>query len=997
MAPHTNATIPAHAAGQEEASKASNLNDVVSSPFENVPAVPDPEVTRIENLVLSSTPAAFASLSLRELFPTRPSYGTQGKSLVLRANYFTLDPSLKLILYRYDWFVKDPQDDKSQDGEQPKGKKKKKGEELVGKRLGRVIELCLESPELAEFQHDIATDFRAILISTRDIEDQEITVSYRGEGEDEPRQRATQYTMLLKKCKKGSKTIHAVDLISYLKSTDLNAQYDSRLDAVQALNILMNHHSKSSSAITSLGTSKSFSLVNPEYYDLGGGLKAMRGFFTSVRAATARMLLNVNVSHAAFYNDVPLEELMKSFLSSNDNNLFRLAAFVKKLRVDVTYLHKKNKNGIITPRVKTIYGLAGQDDGSRNSENRPRVKRYGAGAKEVEFWLNGTGGKSSSSPKKKAGEPTSAGGRYVSVYDYFLNTYRIKIQDLRIPVINVGSKEDPSYIPAQVCRVMPGQRANRHLSALQTTRMIDFAVRGPADNAQSIVSKGLSTAGISDNTSSQPSRFGLTILSKLITVEGRVLQEPQVVYRQQKARIAQSSSWNMFSGTVPLKFAARGVLRGGWAILVVTMPTVYGSAKTFSSEAQKDLGGKIRTVLQQTDIDIQGKWNGILTIALRDTDDTALDNAIWRAVEERHMQLLFVVLPATQMPLYNRLKQLADVKYGLHTICIVGSKISTEKGQDQYLRNIALKVNLKLGGQNHHVQSDGLQIINENKTMIVGIDVTHPSPGSASNAPSISAMVASIDSKLSQWPGTLRIQDKKREEMVSDLKMMLQSRLDLWISLRRPPVYPENILVYRDGVSEGQYSTVLEEELPQLRAACEEYYPVPDQKKGLPRMTLVIVGKRHHTRFYATKASDADKSGNPRAGTVVDRGVTEARNWDFFLQSHSAIKGTARPAHYFVLLDEIFRHRYGKVPGKNVADELQVTTQSLCWTFGRATKAVSYCTPAYLADILCERASSKASTTGSDLPSDTSSVDMGGATTTEVPIHKNLKNTMFYI
>ncbi len=72
-----------------------------------------------------------------------------------------------------------------------------------------------------------------------------------------------------------------------------------------------------------------------------------------------------------------------------------------------------------------------------------------------------------------------------------------------MPVLNVGTKENPSYLPAQVCVVLPGQPAKNHLSPSQTQRMIQFAVRGPADNANSIVSKGLITAGVSTGTSTQ--------------------------------------------------------------------------------------------------------------------------------------------------------------------------------------------------------------------------------------------------------------------------------------------------------------------------------------------------------------------------------------------------------------------------------------------------------------------------------------------------------------
>jgi hypothetical protein len=50
------------------------------------------------------------------------------------------------------------------------------------------------------------------------------------------------------------------------------------------------------------------------------------------------------------------------------------------------------------------------------------------------------------------------------------------------------------------------------------------------------------------------------------------------------------------------------------------------------------------------------------------------------------------------------------------------------------------------------------------------------------------------------------------------------------------------------------------------------------------------------------------------------------------------------------VLDEIFRARYAKTvppPFQSTADVLEALTQSMCYTYGRATKAVSLCTPAY--------------------------------------------------
>lgn len=392
-------------------------------------------------------------------------------------------------------------------------------------------------------------------------------------------------------------------------------------------------------------------------------------------------------------------------------------------------------------------------------------------------------------------------------------------------------------------------------------------------------------------------------------------------------------------------------------------------------------------------------------VFLKYPTDPALDAMLGKAVGAG-IELMLIILPNENSELYNYIKTLGETKYGLRTQCAIGSKFVNPKGQPMYFANLALKVNLKIGGHNHLVEEDRLSFVGENKTMLVGIDVTHPSPGSSDYAPSVAAMVASIDKNLGQWPGVLRIQDKARKEMVSDIKEMLKSRLAMWKTLGGHGSFPENILVYRDGVSEGQYELVLDQEVTQLRAACQEMYPPNDTKRGLPRLTVVVVGKRHHTRFFPCSASDGDRNGNCLQGTVVDRGITEEGSWDCYLQSHSVLQGTGRPAHYYVIIDEIFRARArgAKQPSVGAADELEKMTQALCYVFGRATKAVSICTPAYYADILCERArryladvfdgtSDVASTADDSSIAGRSGLDSNSRT----KIMAKLENTMYYI
>jgi eukaryotic translation initiation factor 2C len=111
---------------------------------------------------------------------------------------------------------------------------------------------------------------------------------------------------------------------------------------------------------------------------------------------------------------------------------------------------------------------------------------------------------------------------------------------------------------------------------------------------------------------------------------------------------------------------------------------------------------------------------------------------------------------------------------GILNICILDTKFAQAK--PQYYANVGLKFNLKLGETRHSVDSSQLGFIPQKETMIIGLDVTHPSPGSASTAASVASIVASVDEWLQQWLAELCIQPP-RPQGVADLKATLKSRL----------------------------------------------------------------------------------------------------------------------------------------------------------------------------------------------------------------------------
>ena len=108
----------------------------------------------------------------------------------------------------------------------------------------------------------------------------------------------------------------------------------------------------------------------------------------------------------------------------------------------------------------------------------------------------------------------------------------------------------------------------------------------------------------------------------------------------------------------------------------------------------------------------------------------------------------------------------------------------------------------------------------------------------------------------------------------------------------------------------------------------------------LPKITLIIVKKRHNTRFFLQDPHTGSMN-NVQPGTVVDMVIVHPEGFDFYLNSHAAIQGTSRRILYHVLYDEI---------GFS-SDEIQSLTYYLCHSDVRCTKAVSVPAPVHYAHL----------------------------------------------
>ncbi|OEL21917.1 Protein argonaute 1 [Dichanthelium oligosanthes] len=301
------------------------------------------------------------------------------------------------------------------------------------------------------------------------------------------------------------------------------------------------------------------------------------------------------------------------------------------------------------------------------------------------------------------------------------------------------------------------------------------------------------------------------------------------------------------------------------------------------------------------------------------------------------------------------LKRVCEIDLGIVSQCCCTKQVF--KMNKQILANLALKINVKVGGRNTvlvDAVSRRIPLVTDRPTIIFGADVTHPHPGEDSS-PSIAAVVASQDwPEVTKYAGLVSAQ-AHRQELIEDLYKVWQDPQrgtvsggmirELLISFKRSTGQkPQRIIFYRDGVSEGQFYQVLLYELNAIRKACASL-----EANYQPKVTFVVVQKRHHTRLFAHNHNDknsVDRSGNILPGTVVDSKICHPTEFDFYLCSHAGIKGTSRPAHYHVLWDE----------NNFSADELQTLTNNLCYTYARCTRSVSIVPPAYYAHLAAFRA-----------------------------------------
>ena len=262
----------------------------------------------------------------------------------------------------------------------------------------------------------------------------------------------------------------------------------------------------------------------------------------------------------------------------------------------------------------------------------------------------------------------------------------------------------------------------------------------------------------------------------------------------------------------------------------------------------------------------------------------------------------FVLVVMLSDDVYSGVKRVADT-LNVITQCIKYQRI--ERVPKGLHINVLIKINAKIGGVNHFIKQ-GLGWVMEQPTMFMGIDCSLPEQNSMEGT-AYHAVVGSVDQYAGQYAcyvGSNNSKASSRDFLVDGTTSLLNCFKS------RNGIFPSRIVIYRDGVSESQFESVVKTEIGAIHEAIESF----GFNSEYTKVTMIICQKRHHTRFYyhdkPSYGSNEPLITNACPGICVDmtgdrNSIVSQHNGEFYITSHSPIQGTSKPCKYIVVYDEI--------------------------------------------------------------------------------------------
>nr|XP_044987560.1 piwi-like protein 2 isoform X2 [Jaculus jaculus] len=351
-----------------------------------------------------------------------------------------------------------------------------------------------------------------------------------------------------------------------------------------------------------------------------------------------------------------------------------------------------------------------------------------------------------------------------------------------------------------------------------------------------------------ETANSELMRWGLCLQKDVHKIEGRVLPMERINLRNTSFVTSEDLNWvkevtrDSSILTIPLHF---------WAL--------------FYPKRAMDQARELVNMLEKIAAPIGMRISPPAWVELKDDRIETYIRTIQSLLGvEGKIQMVVCIIMGMRDDLYGAIKKLCCVQSPVPSQVINVRTISQPTRLRSVAQKILLQMNCKLGGELWGVDIPLKQL------MVIGMDVYHdPSRGMRS----VVGFVASINLTLTKWYSQVVFQ-MPHQEIVDSLKLCLVASLKKYYEVNHR--LPEKIVIYRDGVSDGQLKTVANYEIPQLQKCFEAF------ENYQPKMVVFVVQKKISTNLYLA-ANNHFMTPNP--GTVVDHTITSCE-WLTFKLCH---------------------------------------------------------------------------------------------------------------
>jgi len=486
----------------------------------------------------------------------------------------------------------------------------------------------------------------------------------------------------------------------------------------------------------------------------------------------------------------------------------------------------------------------------------------------------------------------------VTFVDYFDKRYGVKITDFGQPLlvatirqkdVHGGRVEHKVLLVPETCQMTgltDDMRANFGLMKTLSEHL-HMVPQKRIDAIKSFMKSLQSTPEISKELTG----WGLEFGNELTKCPGRVLPREGIIFgpggTNRPEMPNEKADWTM-------AFRKRQMLKcinmERWSIVVPQRDAAgVDNLVKLMIQVAKPLGLMIRAPLEIIKVP-DGRSASYLS---------AVDSAV-----KNNLQLLFVILPNNKLDLYSTVKKRLSINNGIPSQCFLAKNL-TNKGLMSIATKVVVQINAKLGGEPWSVQ------LPFKNAMVVGFDAYRGGGATKVNEKcGIGAIVSSLNASCSRYFSAVS-NHKGHEELGSNLASDILKCLNAYFDENKQ--YPEKVIVFRDGVGEGQLRYVYDIETVQVQKSMNDFY----LQKGLaePKFTFIVVTKRINTRIFNERSNE-----NPGPGTIVDDVITLPERYDFFMITAAARQGTVSPCSYNVLRDS----------GDMDADKIQRLTFKMC-------------------------------------------------------------------